>query len=51
MKSSKALLDQDELDVEVEIAVPPERVVQALAQAKQLFAWRGKATSVQPSVF
>ncbi len=30
MKSSKALLEQDEVVVEVEIAVPPERVFQAL---------------------
>ena len=51
MKSSKALLDQDELVVEVEIAVPPERVFQALTDAKQLFAWWGKEPSVELSVF
>src|SRR5207253_9792217 len=50
MKSSKALLDQDELVVEVEIAVPPERVFQALTDAKQLFAWWGKEPSVELSV-
>jgi len=51
MKSSKALLEQDELVVEVEIAVPPERVFQALTDAKQLFAWWGKEPSVELSVF
>jgi len=51
MKSSKALLEQDEVVVEVEIAVPPERVFQALTDAKQLFAWWGKEPSVELSVF
>ena len=50
MKSSKALLEQDELVVEVEIAVPPERVFQALTDAKQLFAWWGKEPSDRKSV-
>lgn len=52
MKSSKALLEQDEVVVvEVEIAAPPERVFQALTDAKQLFAWWGKEPSVELSVF
>ncbi len=51
MKSSKALLEQDEVFVEVEMAVPPERVFQALTDAKQLFAWWGKEPSVELSVF
>ena len=51
MTASKATAEQDAVIVEVEIAAPPERVFQALTDAKQLFAWWGKEPSVELSVF
>jgi len=43
--------EQDAISVEIEIAASPERVFNALTNAKQLFTWWGKEPSVELSVF
>jgi uncharacterized protein YndB with AHSA1/START domain len=50
MASNVALRD-DAVTVEIEIAAPPERVFDALTDAKQLFDWWGKEPSVELSTF
>lgn len=42
---------ESSVSCEIEIAATPERVFQALTDAKQLFAWWGKEPSVELSVF
>ncbi len=51
MGEAKLTAEQDAVTCEIEIAAPPERVFQALTDAKQLFAWWGKEPSVELSVF
>ncbi len=51
MTDSKVAPEQDAVVCEIEIEAPPERVFEALSDAKQLFEWWGKEPSVELSVF
>jgi uncharacterized protein YndB with AHSA1/START domain len=45
-REAKTSGDQDRVVAEIEIAAPPERVFQALTDAKQLFTWWGAEPTV-----
>jgi len=47
----KAITTDDAVIAEIEIAVPPDRVFQALTDEKQLFTWWGSEPSVDLSQF
>ncbi len=46
MAATKPMTDQDSVVRDIQIDAPPERVFQALTDAKQLFNWWGKEPSV-----
>jgi uncharacterized protein YndB with AHSA1/START domain len=46
MTASNAVLENDAVTAEIEIAAPPERVFKALTDPGQLFTWWGKEPSV-----
>ena len=46
MTASKPVLDPDSVVVELELSAPPERVFQALTDAKQLAKWWGAEPSI-----
>ena len=51
MAEAKAAPEQDKVVSEIEIAVPPERVFQAVVEQEQLHVWWGAEPSVELSVF
>jgi uncharacterized protein YndB with AHSA1/START domain len=51
MTVSNLTQESDAVTAEIDIAAPPERVFDALTDAKQLFAWWGQEPSVELSVF
>ncbi len=51
MAAARVTPEQDSVSQEIEIAAPPERVFQALTDAKQLFSWWGAEPSVELTTF
>jgi uncharacterized protein YndB with AHSA1/START domain len=51
MAAAKITPEQDSVSQDIEIAAPPERVFQALTDAKQLFTWWGAEPSVELTTF
>ncbi len=49
--ATKSVPARDAVGCEIEIAAPPERVFQALTDAKHLLAWWGKEPSVEMTLF